>query len=160
LKSHLFLHLRELLKKAQAKLGLKNYEMAAELRITPEWYGKITGGKAEPSDDLRLRLDELLRRRKIELSSISEGDDGPASSGTRQSVQLRQRIQQHVDDLLAAAGNDQQRLGWIAEQLLAHVDVPGHWDLQERIINEATAKEIGGDAAKPAQPAPRRQAQR
>lgn len=134
------MHLRDSLKKAQAALGLKNYEMAAELRITPEWYGKITGGKAEPSDDLRLRLDELLRRRKIELSSVVEGKAGQLSSGTRQSVQLRKDIAKHVEDLMAAAGNDPQRLGWIAEQLIRHVDVPGHWNLQEQIIRESLTK--------------------
>jgi transcriptional regulator with XRE-family HTH domain len=62
--------LRQRIALAQQKLGLNNQELAAELRITPEWIGKILNGKAAGSDDIGLRLEELLRRRGLEVSSI------------------------------------------------------------------------------------------
>ena len=54
----------------QEKLALNNQEMAEELRITPEWIGKILNGRVRCSDDIGLRLDELCRSRGIEPNSI------------------------------------------------------------------------------------------
>lgn len=54
----------------QRKLGLKGYQMAEELRITPEWYSKLIRGKEPLSEDIQLRLDDFQRRKKLELSTI------------------------------------------------------------------------------------------
>lgn len=58
----------------QEALGLKGYQMAGELSITPEWYSKITRRRETASGDLALRLDEMLRRRRIDPASFFEGD--------------------------------------------------------------------------------------
>lgn len=75
--------------------------MAAELRITPEWIGKILKGRVEGSHDIGLRLDELLRRRALEHSSItypnltearhSKIEEAPASYGNKTSHPMRIR---------------------------------------------------------------------
>ena len=54
---------------------------------------------------------------------------------------LHYKIREHMERLLAAAGNDVQRLGWIAEQLINHVAAPSHWGLHEQIIREGLEKE-------------------
>ncbi|WP_221029922.1 hypothetical protein [Actomonas aquatica] len=77
----------------QEALGLKGYQMAGELSITPEWYSKITRRRETASGDLALRLDEMLRRRRIDPASFFEGDstlmvnESPLEIGERTQVE-------------------------------------------------------------------------
>ena len=53
--------------------------MAEELDITPEWYSKILREKQPLSPDMRLRLADLLRRKKLNPASIDESGGGRPS---------------------------------------------------------------------------------
>lgn len=55
----------------QRELKLKGYQMAAELRITPEWYSRLSRGKEPISHDIQLRLNDLVRRKKHGATSIT-----------------------------------------------------------------------------------------
>lgn len=44
--------------------------MAGELRITPEWFSKITNEHRKISPDILLRAGDLARRNGVELGSI------------------------------------------------------------------------------------------
>jgi len=62
----------------QTELRLSNREMAAELRVSEHWYSKLVNRHRTPSEDLVLRLDEMLRRRnlsgsKFELTHLKTG---------------------------------------------------------------------------------------
>lgn len=69
------------------RLQLNSQEMAAELRITPEWYSKIVNQKARVSDDLLLRLGDLARRRSIEITS-TKPDPGPTGQSSVKAASL------------------------------------------------------------------------
>jgi len=103
---------------------------------------RVTG-----SDDIGLRLDELLRRKGIELSSpkseaSSSAATGPLEYGTADA--LRREIDQHNAALLIASKEDPARLGWIREQQKAHLAIPKHWVTNEeinRIVHEQRRRE-------------------
>jgi len=81
--------LKDRLQDALKALDIPKQEMASELRITPEWLSKILNGHHQGSEDIGLRLEDLLRRRGIESTSIKR-DSGntripTAGSGTRRS---------------------------------------------------------------------------
>jgi len=53
------------IKEVQRQLDLTNRQMAVELRVSEFWYSKIVNGHRPASDDLLLRLDDLMRRKNI-----------------------------------------------------------------------------------------------
>lgn len=53
--------------------------MASQLRVSEHWYSKITNGHRPISDDLMLRLDDLLRRSGVVLGSTLNSGDKPAT---------------------------------------------------------------------------------
>jgi len=55
---------------AAAALALNQQQMAALLKITPEWLSKIARGHVAGSEDIGLRLDAALRSQGIEPTSI------------------------------------------------------------------------------------------
>lgn len=68
--------LADKLKHTQDRLDLKRYELAEELRITPEWLSKIMRRRVNASEDVALRLAEVLRRRNLNLDSFYESSSG------------------------------------------------------------------------------------
>ena len=116
------MELRDRIRAAQAELKLNAQQMAAQLRITPEWLSKIMNGRVQGSDDIGLRLDDLRRRAGIESGSIghtvlssSAVCETPGVYGTADT--LRREIMRFQMDALAGAGDDLGRLGWLREEL-------------------------------------------
>ena len=129
--------LKDRLIAAQQKLGLNNQTMAAALRITPEWLSKILNDKAAGSDDIGLRLDDLLRHHGVEPSLIPPGktvEEPPASYGQpSRNAQLVAELRERFQRLLTAAGDDAERLYWISAQLREHLAIPMGWEKLEEI---------------------------
>jgi hypothetical protein len=67
----------ERLQGAQKLLDMSSRQLAGELRVSEFWLSKVFNGHKPASDDLMLRLDDLLRRRKLVL------DTNPKSGGRR-----------------------------------------------------------------------------
>jgi hypothetical protein len=116
--------------------------MAKELRITPEWMSKILNGRVTGSPDIGLRLDDFIRRRGVEPTSIEthevssgviveEAEPGDASG------ELLTKARRHFEELLLAAKGEHQRLGWIVEQMTEHLAIPKHWRTHEEINRRA-----------------------
>lgn len=78
----------------QSLLGLKGYEIAEELRITPEWYSKVKGRREDPSDVLELRLGELLRRRGLDADSFFE--DATSGAVNEDAPKIGERTQRKL----------------------------------------------------------------
>lgn len=132
------------IKETQRQLDLTNRDMAKELRVSEFWLSKVLNGHRPPSDDLMLRLEDLQRRRKLVLGATADGiqdkldEPGPDGPLPVDPVdELKERIYQHYSRLIRAAGDDVQRLGWIAEQLRQHVSEPTSWGMKERLLAEA-----------------------
>ena len=90
-------------------LELTAQKLADELRITPEWLSKIRRGKTTGSDDIDLRLAELLRRRGIEPTSFFT----PASLQAAEAPQKKDETRRYVAPIIAgpqAAGHGASRL--------------------------------------------------
>lgn len=124
--------LRDRLQAAQKHLRLTGTQLAAGLRITPEWLSRIYTGKAEGSSDLELRLDAFLTQKGIDPRSILEieptsiAEDSPqAPYGTAQT--LRAEAYELMDEVLEAAGDDLTRIGWVIVQLKTHLAIPAPW---------------------------------
>lgn len=146
------------IKEAQRLLDLNNRQMSSELRVSEFWLSKVLNGHRPPSADLMLRLDDLVRRKGVVLTTNYDAhavmevadqsthygrDNPPSKADQRQAAgDLSNKIRAHVDSLLRAAGADVQRLGWIAEQLRQHVSEPTSWRLKERLIHEAVEESL------------------
>lgn len=155
--------LRERIERVQKLLKLTAGQMAAELRITPEWLSKITNGRVQGSDDIGLRLDEFLRRKGIELSSKADAEPGsilrtPHHGGAGKAAQ---EIRDELETLLRQADSDPDRLGWIREQFRAHLAPPRHWQTGE--VNQRArqiADRLNSEAEAARAPAPPREHKR
>lgn len=124
--------LSDRLKDAQTRLGLTAAQLARDLKITPEWLSKIINKRVAGSEDIGLRLDALYRSRGIEPASTSivevnpsYGAAAPSPSGSV--AVIRRAAREHFEALLASAGNDVTRMGWIHEQLAQHLQIPAGW---------------------------------
>jgi transcriptional regulator with XRE-family HTH domain len=115
------------IKKAQALLGFNSQQMAAALGITPEWISKITNGRVQGSTDIGLRLDQVLRERSIDPTSM---EVDPSSISGPPPAELRKELTRRFGQLLDEAGADVVRLGWVSEQMHAHLTPPAHWSNQ------------------------------
>lgn len=128
--------------------------MAAELRITPEWYGKILSAKEAGSGDIGLRLDELLRRKKIEPSSIYEQTDSAIGAlheppSIYAAGDTTGKIRQHIEQLITLAAGDPHRLGWLLEQMKSHLAPPEHWEFEDEPgIHDKVLKSVLADERK------------
>lgn len=40
---------------------------------------------------------------------------------------IEEDVRRHIEELIALAGDDSARLGWIKEQLQLHLSAPQHW---------------------------------
>lgn len=72
-------------------------------------------------------------------------------------AQIRGEIRHHVDELLAAAGEDLKRLGWIAEQLQSHVTLPVRWKRTPLVVPVTTPSQTQDLSSETGQPIPRRE---
>ncbi len=146
--------LRDRIERAQKAFSLSAIEMAAGLRITPEWLSKIMNGHVEGSDNIGLRLDEFVRQRGVEPSSLAKVEgtsthvaETPAGYGP--AATLRAEIQRFIALSIQAAGDDVGKLGWLREQLRSHFAPPPHWRSVEitpddhlKAIADVTGKKI------------------
>lgn len=66
------------LETARLRLGVNKKDMAALLRITPEWYSRVINGPGLVSEDLLLRLGQVLRDRGLEEGSSVREESGAA----------------------------------------------------------------------------------
>lgn len=127
----------------ESRLGLKRYQLAEKLGVTPEWLSRVVRKGAKTSDDLSLRIDRFLTDQDIDPRSFftssgsikltasirrAQGIDIDADSGgTSAASSLLRDIERHHASLLEIAGGDPARLGWIREQQRAHLAPPAHW---------------------------------
>lgn len=72
-------------------------------------------------------------------------------------AQIRSEIRHHVDQLLAAAGEDLKRLGWIAEQLQSHVTLPVRWKRTPLVVPVVTPSQTQDLSSETGLPIPRRE---
>ncbi len=114
--------------------SLTQHQIAAALEITPEWLSKILRGHRTASRDVPLRLDSFPRSTgggtPIEHSSIPSTPLAETSHAPDSVSELVQAIAYHHGELMAAAKNVPERLGWIREQQRAHLAIPEHWGPQ------------------------------
>jgi transcriptional regulator with XRE-family HTH domain len=143
-------HLRDRLANAQKAGGLTSAQLAAALRITPEWLSKILNGHVSGSEDIGLRLDDYLRRRGVAPPSTLEHegtstaapaethDDPPFTSA------IAEALRADFTAILEAAGNNRDRLGWVRVQLDQMSAVSRSWLTLEEVNRRATerAKEL------------------
>jgi transcriptional regulator with XRE-family HTH domain len=134
-------------------LGLHQEDVARELGIAREWLSKIENGKVAVSAEVFLAFERLEREHGV-TSDVNPAavQEAPAAYGPAD--RLRGEIRGDVETTIAAAGDDVGRLGWIREQVRAHVTPPASWrDLKaeaqhgakERLA-AAKAQKSDGDA--------------
>jgi len=64
------------------------------------------------------------------------------SNDQRAAREIIREIELHNTMLLASAGHDIGRLGWIREQQVAHLSTPAHWKKPEKIPQRPVEKKI------------------
>lgn len=125
---------------------LKQVDIARALKATPQRVGGWFQGRNFPGGDIEYALADLLGTTRdwlIEGKENTETIDahgGPLGLPLKPSViegELAQRIRIRVEELIAAAGEDPTRLGWIYEQLQAHLSPPAHWVNHETEVAKA-----------------------
>lgn len=64
-------------------------------------------------------------------------DEAPQSTRSKgAAAELRRGVTRQLDDLLAHAGDDVGRLGWVREQMLKHLAIPEHWGVHEKVLRD------------------------
>ena len=103
-----------------ATQGLSNDEVVAALGISRatlfNWFNREL---PPPSKKHRLQLDTLFGA----VSVVAE-ESAPYLTGADA---MKASIRDHFERLLAAAGDDPGRLGWLREELIRSLPVPAHW---------------------------------
>jgi transcriptional regulator with XRE-family HTH domain len=116
------------IKEAQKVFGLNQDEMAAELRITPEWLSNIMHGHHKPSYNILLRFHDFLRRNEFPANASLDAEVSTifARQPTRRTshVALHTQIRLSFSRLIVAARNKPARLAWIVQHLRA---IPPEW---------------------------------
>lgn len=128
--------LRDRIIRSMELLRLKGYQMADELRMSPEWFSRIVNGKVEPQPDVALRLDELLRRRGFDPKTLVAGTtsaatDGPARPTSNAAAAIERDLRRELEQAIKAADGRAERLGWLLEQARACLVPPAHWQAGE-----------------------------
>jgi hypothetical protein len=148
------MQLRDRIAEAQKKLSLNNKAMAAELRISHEWLGKILNGHVEGSGDIGLRLDELFRRRQMEVSSCVAG--ARAESGGHVTIHatkggmpvsiscidpasepLLKELWAKIQMMLTSTEGDSRRLIWLLEEITRLQQSTRHWHSHNKGVQKA-----------------------
>jgi transcriptional regulator with XRE-family HTH domain len=111
--------------------SLTQDDLGSLLGITREWIGKLETGRRPISAEIFLRFEALQREPKFSQSAppapLHDPAIVPVFPGDPAAAEIIGEIRDWFECLLIAAGDDRNRLGWISEQLRAHVTPPPHW---------------------------------
>jgi transcriptional regulator with XRE-family HTH domain len=149
----------EELRKWREYWNLTQDELGEQLGITREWLGKLERGEREVSADVFLRFEALKRDARFtpppDDTASGEGISAAlneAPAGYANDLEpIRSDIRQKIERVLAAAGNDRDRLGWIQIQIDTHLNVPAPWhgDAEMRRAHELVQKlKVAQDTAR------------
>lgn len=101
--------------------------------ISRDYLSQIENGR-EPSPRLVQQI-ELLERVGITADYADSVDRSAGQSLAEDSSQeLEAEIRRFIDEVLRGAQGDAGRLGWIREQLHAHLRTPAHWSASKAAI--------------------------
>ena len=115
--------------------GLTQEELGRKLGVTREWIGKLETTARPISASIQLKMAAL--KREQEFSGPREHVQEEASGyGTRAAKDLTRDIRKIVDEAIATARDDLARLGWIREQLRAHLRPPSHWEEEDAFSDD------------------------
>lgn len=140
-------------REVRAHLGVTQQKMANLLNLKRNTVAKIETGHAQPSARTVSDLEELFIKSnygsvralldKVEPISLKED---PAPYGDV--ATLRKQIQLKIEEVMAAAGEDRMRLGWVLLQLNEHVTPQKHWqEADPRIV--AKLEQLKRDSRRP-----------
>lgn len=145
---------------ARMRLDIDQDEMGRRLGVSREWVSKLETGREAPSELMQYKLREIEATLGIHIKepSFTSAEDIDRATnldmsadvtvtGSPTADRLRAKIRTHVDQLLALAGDDEQRLGWLAEQLLREVNARADWDIHAHVIKKVMAERREREAA-------------
>lgn len=124
-----------------------------------EWVSRLENSRGEFSDYVMLKVAELERMHSHH-GDVTYDQAMHAAAPTDEVVRedqselpdtaqvMRGKIFQHMDALLKAAGDNVQRLGWIAEQQRQHLSEPVSWGLHQRVIEEASRPQAAAQSSR------------
>lgn len=119
-------------------------EVGERLGVAREYVNRVLKGH-EPSDQFRKGVIAQIQFARSRQGANVPGGERPESGTASGMVQedtavfrgplqegmqrldIRRKIIDDFGNLLAAAGGDVARLGWIAEQFATHLQIPPHW---------------------------------
>lgn len=111
----------------QAFGGITQAKLAALLLVSRNYISQIEAGLKTPSARLAAQMEVMLTEAanvdKVNIPLAAHEDPVPFSAAP----QLREELRDQFAALLVAAGDDRNRLGWVAEQLRLHLAIPAHW---------------------------------
>lgn len=84
---------------------------------------------------------------RVLVPAVSEAEDEPYGATPRER-EIRFRFEQ----LLTAAAGDQERLGWVSQQMHAHLTPPQHWFTAAQLAARETERQKAIDEAKSRMP--------
>ena len=149
------------LRSLRGKLGLNQEQMGSCVGVSREWIGKLERAQEDFSEFVLLKmgaLEQIAARvgpdatpEQIEkaLKSAITSPDGlfvvPGNHDVREGHQapygspemLEMEIRRDLETLIVGAKKDPNRLGWIAEQMRAHLAMPKHWMTNEELNQRA-----------------------
>jgi len=139
---------------ARKRLGLTQEEFARRLMVSRNYISQIESGKKKPALRLLRQIEALTKSTTV--SPVDPGE--PLSGGEKAAAALddgaaalRSEIRTYIERLLAIAGNDPTRLGWVLTQLHIHLRPPEHWTparAEATPVARAITPEIAAAAAK------------
>ena len=123
--------------------------VAKRLGVRREYVSRILNG-LEPSEQLKRAIDAMLvhARAKVE----GEGMDPPISDLLATPVGMevrepaadekRRQLRAFLERVISEAGEDLDRLGWIAVQLNEHLQLPASWRVKGQAPGAAAREEV------------------
>jgi len=113
-----------LLRRVRDDLNFDQEEMGAELGVTREWISKLENRREDFSELIILKLKALQHGG----SSMAVGEPSSLFGGPAPNEEaLVDELDKSFQEIISSAKGDLGRLGWIREQLAAHLAIPGHW---------------------------------
>ncbi len=117
---------------------LSQAAFAKRLLISRDYLSQIENGR-EPSPRLVQQI-ELLERVGLapeKADSVGITSEKVVNEGANEDLEAE--IRRFIEDLLSSAAGDRSRLGWIREQLQAHLHTPAHWRKTSSVARETEA---------------------
>lgn len=114
--------------------GLTQAQFAEKLHFSRDYISQIEGGR-DPGARFKQQI-ELIERIGMAALSRPPVDDsvGIAQQLLKESaliygdpILIAKDARRFFEETLSAAGKDTSRLGWVREQLRAHLAIPSHW---------------------------------